>query len=181
MKNIKAQYNRITLNKTNEKVEILIGLISMLVFWFLSKNRTLSCFLLTHSLKHDTIIYVKIFIYHIMRIMWCFSFLSTSASQKPQFLNLPAVYLARFHCVNSCCVYAAVPENISQAYDVLLQAVIRAREKMTKVVWKDLLFRHVRRLTQFFHITPDYVSYPHKYRRSNSNGTVESTPVTKVP
>ena len=76
--------------------------------------------------------------------MWYF--LSALAPQKPQFLNLSAVYLAGFHGINSRCVYVAVTENISEAHDILLQAVISAREKVTEVVRKDFLIRHVRRL-----------------------------------
>ena len=69
------------------------------------------------------------------------------APQKSQFLNLSAVDLTCFHRVNSRRVYAAMTEDVGKAHDVLLQTVISAREKMTEVVRKDLLFRHVRRLT----------------------------------
>ena len=67
--------------------------------------------------------------------------------QKPQFLDLFAVYLARFHCVNSRCIYTTVTEDVGKAHDVLLQTVISACEKMTKVVGKDFFLRHIRRLT----------------------------------
>ena len=79
--------------------------------------------------------------------MWWISLLPVLAPQKAQFLNLSAVYLTRFHRINSRCIHAAMTEDVSKAHDVLLQAVISAREKMTEVVRKDLLFRHVRRLT----------------------------------
>ena len=46
----------------------------------------------------------------------------------------------------SCIFSSTVTENISEAHNVFLQAVIRAREKMTEIVGKDLLFRHVRHL-----------------------------------
>ena len=59
MKNIKAQYNRITLNKTNEKVEIFIGLLPMLIFVnFYLKSSYYQLFGLTNFLKSDIIIYV---------------------------------------------------------------------------------------------------------------------------
>jgi hypothetical protein len=67
-----------------------------------------------------------------------------SATENPE---LSAVDITRFHCVNSSCVYATVTENISQTHNVLLQTIISACEKMTEVMRKDFLFRHVRRLT----------------------------------
>ena len=85
--------------------------------------------------------------YNIRLIMWYFSFWRYSASQKSKFLNLSAVYLARFHRIYSCCVYAAVTEYISKTHDVLLQTVISACEKMTEVVGKNFFLRHVRSLT----------------------------------
>ena len=53
---------------------------------------------------------------------------------------------ARFHDIDSCGIHTAVPENIRQSHHVLLQTIKRTRKKMTEVVRKDLLLRHVRRL-----------------------------------
>ena len=67
------------------------------------------------------------------------SFIKMLTSQKSEALDLLSVDFAAFHCVNSRCVNTAVSENIGKAHDVLLQAVVGAREKMTEVVWKNLL------------------------------------------
>ena len=83
------------------------------------------------------------------------SFIKMLTSQKSQALNLSSVDFAAFHRINSRCVDTAVSENIGEAHDVLLQAVIGACEEVPQVVRKDLLLRYLRRLTQFFHIVPD--------------------------
>ena len=69
-----------------------------------------------------------------------------STSQQSQALDLPTMDLARLHGIDPRGVHARMAENIGKAHNILLQAIISAREKMAEIMRKNLLFRHVRRL-----------------------------------
>ena len=76
-------------------------------------------------------------------------------SQQPQLLDLPSMYLTAFHRVYACRVHAAMPQNVRQSDNVLLQAVISSRKEVSKIVRKDFLFADVCFFTKFLHITPN--------------------------
>ena len=80
------------------------------------------------------------------------------APQQAHFLNLPAVNISAFHCVNARRVDAAVTEYIGKAYDVFLQRVECPRKQMPEVVRKHLWTRHSRAVAQLLHIRPNIAS-----------------------
>ncbi len=95
--------------------------------------------------------YLK-FLNHIILIMWFFLF---SAPQKSEMLYLPAVDFSRFHCVNSCCVYAWMSQNVRKTDNIFLQWIKRPREKMTEIVRKNFRFVYVCAFAQVLKHFPD--------------------------
>lgn len=77
--------------------------------------------------------------------MWIFLY-----SQKSQPLYLPAANLIGAHRIDPCGIYRGMPQNIGKADDILLQAVICTREKMSQVVRKDLILAYARVLAYRF-------------------------------
>ena len=60
------------------------------------------------------------------------------ALQQAHFLNLPAVNIAAFHCVNAGGVDAAVTKYVGKAYNVFLQRIECPSEQVTEIVWEYL-------------------------------------------
>ena len=76
-------------------------------------------------------------------------------SHKPKAVDLLAVDVAAFHGIDARGVNRGVTEDVGEAHDILMDRIIRAREKVAQIVRKDLTLLDVRRLAQLFHIRPD--------------------------
>lgn len=59
-------------------------------------------------------------------------------SHEVQAIDLLAVDVAALHGIDARGVNGGVPENVREAHDVLVDRIIRAREKVAQIVRKDL-------------------------------------------
>ena len=59
------------------------------------------------------------------------------------------------HGINPRSIHAAVPQDVSQPDDILLQRVVRPGEQVPQIVGEHLALRHPGILAQCFHFMPD--------------------------
>ena len=87
--------------------------------------------------------------------MLCFLFWGFLTQEKSQFLYLFSVDFSAFHSVDSRSVYARVTEDIGKTDYILLQGVVGACKKVSKIMRKYLFLRHSCRLAELLHISPN--------------------------
>ena len=108
---------------------------------------------------------MEILLHHIIQIMWCFLKEHNSnyvvflfLYHQSQTLDLSAVLGAGGHNVDPGGINAAVPQNICQLRNILLNAVKSPGKELAEVMGKDLGGIDTRCLTQPFHLCPDVAS-----------------------
>ena len=66
----------------------------------------------------------------------------TRSSCEQERVQLTAMFLAAEPCVNPCCVYIAVPQDICQMLQIMLCPIETHSEQVPQVMGKDLLRRN---------------------------------------
>ena len=69
-------------------------------------------------------------------------------------MYLPSVDFSAFHRINPRWIYAVMSEYIGKPFNIFLQGIVCACEKVPKVMRKDLVFWYARAFAKSFHIRP---------------------------
>lgn len=99
---------------------------------------------------------------------------------QPQPLNLSAVFGAGGHYIDPGCVNAAVPQDVRQFRNILLNAIESPGKELAQIVWKDFGRVNARRLTQPFHLCPNVAAVQGLAVSGDEDSTASDTALLSI-